>query len=253
MENNLGYYTFCVIPNEQKKIELGEVVLEGRTSQLLTIEYKEFSMVVTKAPIKIYHPKKENLLTHQNVVSSLMERTTVIPMSFGNVFETEADVEFLMKSLYTELQNIYKKIENKIEVGLKIIGKEDWLKAEINKNQKAMKLKEKISGKSEAASYYERIELGDMAQKFMKEKMQICMQEVFLPLAEKAVSAKQNETIGGKMLINASFLIERDHEEEFDELVNKIYEKWQDKVEFKYTGPWPAYNFIDIKLKAKEA
>lgn len=116
-----------------------------------------------------------------------------------------------------------------------------------------MKLKEKVSGKSEAASYYDRIELGEYAQKFMKEKMQVCMQEIFLPLAEKAESAKQNETIGGRMLINASFLIDRDKEEEFDELVNQIYQQWQEKLEFKYSGPWPAYNFIDIKLKAMEA
>ncbi|CAG9621020.1 GvpL/GvpF family gas vesicle protein [Sutcliffiella rhizosphaerae] len=252
MENNLGFYTFCVIPNNQNHT-LGEIELEGRITPLQLLDHNEFSMVVTKAPIKIYHPNKENLLAHQSVVSELMKKTTVIPMSFGNVYETEADIEFLMKSLYSDLKEVYQKVENKIEVGLKVIGDEEWLKAEMNKNQKAMKLKEKIKGKSEAASYYERIELGDIAQTFMKEKMQVCLQEIFLPLAEQSESAKQNETIGGKMLLNASFLIDRDKEASFDELVNTIYQKWQSKVDFNYSGPWPAYNFIDIKLKAMEA
>ncbi|MBM7621866.1 hypothetical protein JOC95_003774 [Bacillus tianshenii] len=253
MESKQGFYTFCAIPKQDNELTLGNVELEGQSTPLQLIDYKEFSMVVANAPIKIYHPKKDNLLTHQSVVSSMMEISSVIPMSFGNVFESEADVQFLMKSLHDEFVEIFTKIENKIEVGLKILGKDEWLKSEINKNQKAIKLKEKIKGKSEAASYYERIELGDMAQRFMKEKMQACMKEIFLPLAEKAVSAKQNETIGGKMLINASFLIDREDEAQFDELVNELYEKWSDKVEFKYTGPWPAYNFIDIKLKAKNA
>lgn len=108
MENNLGYYTFCVIANHEN-LELGEVELEGRKTALEVFNYQEFSMIVTKAPMKIYHPKKENLLVHQNVVSNLMEKTTVIPMSFGNVFETEADIEFLMKSLYPDLKKSIKK------------------------------------------------------------------------------------------------------------------------------------------------
>ncbi|MDY0394608.1 GvpL/GvpF family gas vesicle protein [Virgibacillus halophilus] len=48
------------------------------------------------------------------------------------------------------------------------------------------------------------------------------------------------------------FLVDKENETAFDDAVNKAYEKWQDKVGFQYTGPWPAYNFINIRLTVEE-
>ncbi|WP_347834930.1 GvpL/GvpF family gas vesicle protein [Gracilibacillus sp. JCM 18860] len=73
------------------------------------------------------------------------------------------------------------------------------------------------------------------------------------PLKTKAEAAKLNDPIGDRMLLNASFLVDRDKEETFDQLVNEAHEKWQDKVEFKYSGPWPAYNFVQIHLAVEES
>ena len=71
-------------------------------------------------------------------------------------------------------------------------------------------------------------------------------------LRNQAVSAKANDPSSEKMLLNASFLIDRDQEESFDQKVNEAHEKWKDKVEFNYSGPWPAYNFVNIRLKVEE-
>jgi hypothetical protein len=54
------------------------------------------------------------------------------------------------------------------------------------------------------------------------------------------------------MLLNTAFLIDRDDEQLFDKKINQLHYKWKDKVDFKYSGPWPAYNFINIKLKVEE-
>lgn len=73
--------------------------------------------------------------------------------------------------------------------------------------------------------------------------------EIYLPLLGLTAAGKQNDTIPGKVFLNAAFLIDRNSEAEFDERVNEIYEVWKDKVDFKYTGPWPAYNFVNIRLR----
>ena len=51
------------------------------------------------------------------------------------------------------------------------------------------------------------------------------------------------------MIMNAAFLIERDREAEFDQKVKEIASKYEGKLSFKYTGPWPPYNFVHIRLK----
>ena len=47
----------------------------------------------------------------------------------------------------------------------------------------------------------------------------------------------------------SAFLVERDRETEFDAVVNKIAKKYGKRLKFKYTGPWPPYNFVNIRLK----
>jgi hypothetical protein len=44
-------------------------------------------------------------------------------------------------------------------------------------------------------------------------------------------------------------LIERVREAEFDQKVKEIASKYEGKLSFKYTGPWPPYNFVHIRLK----
>jgi hypothetical protein len=243
-----GIYTFCSIETEENHT-FGQVPFENKETLIYTIHYKDIAMVVAKLPLKIYTPKKENLLAHQTVVSSVMKQHPVIPISFGNVFKTEDDVKILLKKLYKQFKEIFPQITNKMEVGLKVIGKKEWLKRELEKNTQINKLKNEIEKKPKDASFYDRIKLGELTRDYFISLQQKIAIEVFTPLSQLSVSAKENEPVNERMLLNAAFLIDRSKEAEFDEKVNECYQKWEDKVEFKYSGPWPPYNFINIKLK----
>ena len=58
--------------------------------------------------------------------------------------------------------------------------------------------------------------------------------------------------IGDKMIMNAAFLVHRDKEEDFDLRIKEIASHYE-KLTFKYTGPWPPYNFVNIRLKLERA
>ena len=51
------------------------------------------------------------------------------------------------------------------------------------------------------------------------------------------------------MILNAAFLVERDKAAEFDAKVQEIARKYEGTLRFLYTGPWPPYNFVNIRLK----
>ena len=71
-------------------------------------------------------------------------------------------------------------------------------------------------------------------------------------LRDVSVASRINKPIGDKMIMNAAFLISRDEEAAFDAKVKTIASKL-DKLTFKYTGPWPPYNFVNIRLKLERA
>ncbi|PMU46668.1 gas vesicle protein GvpF, partial [Pseudomonas sp. GP01-A3] len=74
-----------------------------------------------------------------------MNKFPVIPMSFGNVLSSSEEAHLLLGKLYTELQTIFQKITNKIEVGLKIVARKEWLEEQIQKSEDIQKLKEKVN------------------------------------------------------------------------------------------------------------
>ncbi|MFC3040371.1 GvpL/GvpF family gas vesicle protein [Virgibacillus xinjiangensis] len=252
MSEEQGIYVFCCIQTDEAA-SFGAIDFEGETRDIRTIHYKDAAMVVTEVPMKIYHPSRENLMMHQQVISTVMESSdTVVPISFGNVFHTDEDVEALAESLYPQLETLFPQIKGKIEVGLKVIGKKDWLEKHINQNEQVVQKKKVVQSKSEAAGYFDRIQLGEMAKDFFQDMQKQMETEIHEPLKPLAEAVKTNDPIGEKMLLNAAYLIDREQEAAFDEKVNELHDKWQDRVDFKYTGPWPAYNFINIQLKVEE-
>lgn len=251
-QNETGIYIFCGIQTNQEK-QFGTVELEGIERETFTVSYKDAAMVAAEVPIKIYHPNKDNLMMHQQVISNVMQKSdTVIPISFGNVFHSKEDVAALLENIYPQLEELFPQIKGKMEVGLKVIGKKEWLEENISRNDDVMKQKEVVQSKSEAAGYFDRIQLGEMAKNFFRSLQKKTRTEIHEPLHQLAVAERLNDPIGEKMLLNAAYLIDRDQEAAFDQKVNELHDKWQDKVEFKYTGPWPAYNFVNIKLKVEE-
>src|SRR5262249_11621659 len=63
---------------------------------------------------------------------------------------------------------------------------------------------------------------------------------------------RANKPIGDKMIMNAAFLVSRDREQAFDANVKAVGGKYS-HLTFRYTGPWPPYNFVDIRLKLERA
>ncbi len=55
------------------------------------------------------------------------------------------------------------------------------------------------------------------------------------------------------MILNAAFLVSRDREAAFDTRVKEIGQRYDGRLLFKYTGPWPPYNFVNIRLKLERA
>ena len=72
-------------------------------------------------------------------------------------------------------------------------------------------------------------------------------------LKEVAVASRSNKPIGDRMIMNAAFLVERHREKDFDEKVRDVSRRYEELLTFKYTGPWPPYNFVNIKLKLEKA
>src|SRR6266850_2028085 len=154
----------------------------------------------------------------------------------------------LLRSAYDAFHDVLDKMQDKLEFGLKVLWDRDVMVREIeNQDEDVRRLKQEIFAQK-GSTYFARMQYGRLVDAALSAHSEKYVAEIFAALRDVAVASRANKPIGDKMIMNAAFLVSRDKEQGFDQRVKEIGARL-DKLTFKYTGPWPPYNFVNIRLK----
>ncbi len=244
-----GRYVYGVIAAKDP-VTFGKMGIGGTGEMVYTVNHGDIAAVVSKTPVFIFDPTRENALAHEHVIETVMKANTIIPMSFGTVFRTDDDIREVLKSIYPSLKDVLKQMAGKLEFGLKVTWDRDQVIEQLKRDDEEIRrFHQEITRKHLQSTYLARMQLGRMIEKALGEKAAQYVREIYEGLRGVCVASRDNKPIGDKMIMNAAFLIEKQRENEFDAAVNKIARSFGDRLNFKYTGPWPPYNFVNIRLK----
>ena len=248
-----GKYVYCVIRSQDEK-DFGPIGIGEGGNRVYTVNFQEIAAVVSDTPIRIYDPTRENVLAHELVNETVMREHTVIPMSFGTIFRTRDDIVELLKSTYQAFEDVLEKMRDKIEFGLKVLWDRDRVVAQIESQDEDIgRLKGEITGNAQSSTYFARMQLGRLIEGALEKSANSYVMDIHESLKPVAVASRSNKPIGDRMIMNAAYLVERSREQDFDEAVKALSRKYEDVLSFKYTGPWPPYNFVNIKLRLERA
>ena len=246
-----GKYVYCII-QASDPLRFGPLGIGVDPADVHTVNYRDIAAVVSDTPIEVHDPTRENVLAHERVNETVMRKHTVIPMSFGTVFKTRDDIMELLRSAYDAFHDVLDKMQDKLEFGLKVLWDRDVMVREIeNQDEDVRRLKVEISAQK-GSTYFARMQYGRLVDAALQAHSEKYVAEIFEGLRDVAVASRANKPIGDKMIMNAAFLVSRDKEQAFDQRVKEIGARF-DKLTFKYTGPWPPYNFVNIRLKLERA
>ncbi len=244
-----GRYVYGVIETSEP-VAFGKMAIGGASDLVYTITHKDIGAVVSRTDVFIFDPTRENALAHEHVIETVMKTHTIIPMSFGTVFRTDDDIREVLKSIYASLKDVLKQMSGKLEFGLKVNWDREQIIEELKREDEEIRhFHQEITRKHLQSTYFARMQLGRMIEKSLAQRSAEYVREIYEELRGCCVASRDNKPIGDKMIMNAAFLIQREREAEFDDAVNRIARKFGDRLNFKYTGPWPPYNFVNIRLK----
>jgi Gas vesicle synthesis protein GvpL/GvpF len=244
-----GRYVYGIV-QAKDPVTFGKLGIGGRGEMVYTVNYQDIAAVVSNTSVYIFDPTRENALAHEHVIETVMKNYTIIPMSFGTVFRTDEDIREVLKSIYSSLKDVLYQMAGKLEFGLKVNWDRDQIIEDIKQEDDQIRqFHQEIIRKHLQSTYLARMQLGRMIDKALVERSIAYVREIYEALRGVCVASRDNQPIGDKMIMNAAFLVERDREAEFDNAVNKIAHKYGQRLKFKYTGPWPPYNFVNIRLK----
>jgi hypothetical protein len=250
-EANEGKYVYCIIKTESSLV-FGPLGIGSDPALVHTVNYRDIAAVVSNTPMVVQDPTRDNVLAHQRVNETVMQQHTVIPMSFGTVFKTDDDIIELLRSAYDAFTDVLNKMQDKFEFGLKVLWDRDQIIREIEEEDEDIRrLKGEISSQK-GSTYFARMQYGRLIDAALQARSERYVAEIFQALRDVSVASRSNKPIGDRMIMNAAFLVGRDLEGAFDATVKDIGQRY-DKLTFKYTGPWPPYNFVNIRLKLERA
>lgn len=217
---------------------------------IAVIPHAGVAALTSDVPGDFLEAGREELLTHSRVLEETMKRSVVLPMRFGVVLPDEETVhERLLDPYGEELEAQLEAMEGKVEITIKGIYDEAAILREVvAEDRQVAKLRESIHGKPEAATYYQRIELGELIAAALEEKRAAAAPAIVDRLAPLAVDVRVGEPAHERMAVNVSFLVERKRLEEFDLAVDRIGAEQAGRIQLKYTGPLPPHSFVELGI-----
>jgi hypothetical protein len=220
-------------------------------ADVYTINHKRIAAIVSDTEFSEIDPTRKNVHAHTVVQDELLREYTLLPMGFGMAAASEDEVQGLIEKNYEGLTSELNRLADMIEVELKLYWDQETVIKEIQgENQELSRLKAKIKASSSPAEIRNlMIEAGRLVENIVVDWKNRYAGMVYTVLEKLSDEAKMNNPVGLKNLLNASFLLEKSRESEFKEQVFKLDSKFQGKVNFKYVGPMPPYNFVDLRLE----
>ena len=189
----------------------GEIGLDK--SEVYAIPFRDVSAVVSPSPMKDYELTEESTMKHQEVIRSIMDEHIIVPAEFGTVIKDEMTLKNIMAKAYNAIKECIKLVDDKVELGVKAILKRDQSLTPIEKD--------------------------DVAK------------DILDSLRKKAEQLRNGDLFSNRLVVNASFLVEKRLVDEFSVEIERMQEKYADKLDLLYSGPWAPYNFVYIKIGAE--
>lgn len=248
-----GKYIYCIIGTGEEK-NFGPIGIGEKNDEVTTCCYKDIGMVISNHPLIRLPVNRRNTIAHEKVVERVMEEFPVLPVRFCTIASDVEEIKGLLVKRYGEFKDLLKDMDRKIELNIKGLWKNmEMIYREITEeNKEIRKLKEEAGQNRGKVSLQTTISIGALVENSLKEKKEREAEHAIETLSKTAVIHKRNSLIGDEMFMNTAFLIDKDREKEFDNRIDELSEKYQDRIKFIYAGPFPPYNFANITIYPEE-
>lgn len=241
-----GKYLYCIIRLAEPR-DFGRIGVGGST-QVYTVHQGDLAAVVSDTPIVIYEATRENLLAHDFVNELVMREFTVVPMSFGSVFQSGEDVTELLRSTRQAFSDALDRMRDQVAYSVKVLWDRDRVVEDIERrDEDVRRVKAAISRNTQSSTYFARRELSRLLDAALEDRGNEYVSTVHDRLRRVTVASRSSTPMGERMIMHASFLVERKAGEEFHRQLQTLAAEHADLLTFTSSGPHAPYHFVRIR------
>ena len=193
---------------------------------------------------------RQDVLAYAGIVDKISEQYSILPMRYGSVIASYADVTALLEKNSESFIKVLSKLMNKEEYSLRLLFSHQHQGDCVHENSVDVTPSppEILLGNSETKNYllkkYQQHIAEEKRLKYIEKIQSVITQD--LKKVTEVVNFKKRATSG--CIIDAVLLIERTAKKELLALVAEMQFRYPE-YNVILTGPWPPYNFAQIKLE----
>jgi Gas vesicle synthesis protein GvpL/GvpF len=239
-------YVYGVLADaDQARISVGGV--EG--AEIRTVAHAGLAALVSTLHADALAAARE-LRAHWRVLEEASQTATVLPVRFGTVMEGDAAVrERLLEPNAEALTELLGYLAGRVQLNVKGNYDEERLLREVVESSPPIAdLRERIRKLPEAASYYDRIRMGEVVAAEVARRREQDEALALGRLQPVAVTARAEPVSSQDGAFNLAFLVEGEAVDEFSEAVGRLREQLGERITLRYVGPLPPYSFAESDL-----
>ena len=217
-------------------------------ASLREIKSGELAALVSDLPDLSLQLGRKEMTAHVEILDKAHQQGTVLPMRFGVVMDGEEAVkQYLLDAHRQELEQQLMELKGKVELRVRATYEEETLLKEvIAQEPEIARLRQDLQGKSDDATYYARIRLGEMVANAIQAKRDADAMAILGPLEPLAEATNVGEPPNERIALTASFLVDESKIEQFDKAVDEVGRAQAQRMKLKYTGPLPPHSFVTL-------
>jgi hypothetical protein len=203
------------------------------------LEHGELVALVSDLPSAEIQARRRDLLRHADVLQQAFERTTVVPLGFGTVFESgDHVVSELLEPRYEELVALLQRLDGLVELTVRAFYDDSAVLAAIVNDEP------RIAALRGATGHGAQVQLGEAVADALAGRRNRDADEIVAALSSLAHDVVVEERVAEFEVVRAAFLLERSRTDEFDAEAEELARRHEGVVRFKLTGPLPPHHFV---------
>lgn len=235
------YYGFGIIRANSIDVELLKLGSNQESTRLIV----EGDLAMLCAKIEddsMATATRESMSRYTEVLCLVIKYTTIVPLRFGTLFDQEEEIRKVLKKDKKSYLKFLNNLDNKIEVELKVWWKKESFQETMMKNKRLGRWKKALE--KGVGQGYDLVEFGKAIMEVADYERKELEKSFLATLRPLAADYVVKDPMDEFQAFDGVYLVERQKEDEFDQAVGVLFEKYAATMIFKYTGPWAPHHFV---------
>lgn len=243
----MAKHLYCVISRDNADVD-------PPADRAFLVPYRDIALVAREsAPVDYASLPRDvlvkHLADHQSLIELLAAHCTAIPIKFGTAAADDGEIREILESGYPSLKKAVEIMADKVEMDLLALWSDlDSTLKDLGRKEEIRAFRKSMDPSSPDKYREMAVEAGRMVKAALDEESARTRDEILLDLREKFIEMRLREIFDERMLMNAALLIEREDVRVLHERLEKMDERYGDRINFRVIGPLPPHSFCTLEI-----